>query len=116
MIEDAGVLADPAYAGFRGGGAFDQRAGIDVAACLAGETVVKVRLDFAEASQEFVVIVGGDEVVGVCGAGASAPGIAGDPSGSGFGLVDGERGGYVIAQGADDDRSRPGHRDLDVTA
>ncbi len=62
LINDAGVFADPADAGFGGEGALDEGAGVDVAAGLAGEAVLQGGFEVMEAVEELVVVVGGEEV------------------------------------------------------
>ena len=116
LIDDAGVFADPADAGACGDGALDEGTGVDVAARLAGETLLQDGgFDVAEAGEELVVVVGGDELGGWLagarvGSRLTAPGVAGDPAGVGRRGVDGERAGGVVVEGADDDGAGPRHR------
>jgi hypothetical protein len=77
---------------------------------------VQGRFDLAEAVEEFVVIVGGDEAGGGCAGIAAAPGVAGDPAGVAGSGGGGERAGAVVVEGADDDGLGPGHGDLDGAA
>ena len=79
-------------------------------------------LELAEAVEELVVVVSGDELVrvSVCGGisfcRVAAPCVAGDPAGVGWCAVDGERRGGVVVQAADDDGARPRHRHLHAAA
>ncbi len=54
--------------------------------------------------------------VGVGFGGATTPGVAGDPTGRGWGLVDRERTGRGVVHGAEDDGVGPRVRDLDGAA
>src|SRR5277367_6179629 len=118
LVDDAGVLADPADAGAGRSGALDEWAGVDVAAGLnffGGKSLLDGGLEGAEAGEELRVVVGGNEVGGVGGAGLAgltAPGVAGDPAGVGGRRVGGERRGGVVVKGADDDGTSPGDGNL----
>ena len=85
LIDDAGIFADPADACLGGHGPLDERAGVDVAAGLAGEALEQGGFDLTQTAEELIVIVGGDEFV--CRfasvSRAAAPGVSGDPSGVG---------------------------------
>jgi hypothetical protein len=111
--EDAGVLADPADAGARGEIAFEERAGVDITAGLAGGVLLEGGFESAEAGEQVVVVVGGEE--GACRF-LAAQSIAGDPAGVQGGGVDGAGYGGVVVEGADQDGARPGEGDLDGAA
>jgi hypothetical protein len=118
LVDDAGVLADPADAGAGSSGALDERAGVNVAAGLnffRVEALLDGGLNDAEAGEELVVVVGGDEVGGIGRvglAGLATPGVAGDPAGVGRRRVSGKRREGVVVEGAYDDGTGPGDGDL----
>ena len=91
LVDEAGVLADPAEAGQAGVGALEQRRGIDADSGFEGAgATAQQRVELLEAAAEFAVIIG-------------APGVAGDPGARGLAeLGGGGPGGVVELAGADD--------------
>ncbi len=109
LVEDAGVLPDPADARLRGEAAFDEGTRVDVAAGLTVGLLMDAGLNLAKANEEIVVVIGWGEMVPFPPA---APSIAGDPASICWRRINRAWGLGVVINRTDDNGLRPGDRDL----
>ena len=102
LIEEAGVLADPANASALGVLALNDGAGVDVAAGLkiGTEMIVEALFDRPQFCEQYVVIVAtGRDLIRTAGrvfSGATAPSVARNPTGAGGAFHRLRRGAFAL--------------------